>query len=1107
MKKYLLCAILIIIAKESKEQQCLSGGCVITGNEYPNVGAPYTPPSNWQVLINPKNGNPALMNGGNYTRFNVVQGNTYEWTYCEQHGGVSTSWDAQLTLSNDANPSAPICFSTDFCGTNGNAPYIKWTANFTGVARILTTAYSSGAGCKTNTGTYNRLAYKQTPAIIIDCITPGTPLNLVATQTGQTSANFSWSSGNPQGSSTVTYYWAVSTSPSVTYDNATIKGITTNTYTSTSALSCGTTYYLRVFAKTNCNETSSNYATSASFTTGNCPPTGIYGIDVSHWQGTIDWQQVHTIGKKVFAYAKCSEGVSGADDATFTTNMINGTNAGVVMGAYHLARPDNNSAIDEATHFLSIANKNGYIGQNRLPPALDLEPVFVDGLSKSDLSIWVQTWMTKVQSITGVVPIIYTTRGEIQNRLNSSLTIYKLWIANYNKTGPSDPASPQTGIGDWSWVFNQYAGGDYPQPVSGISGGVDLDIFNGDITAFNKLISVSLTKPDLKITENTQSVSSTTIEAGSNFTAYASENNAGDGTAGANEVSLWLSPTEPLNTNNAVYLGAITGFPSLSPKTNSAVLNSSINMPSTTAAGNYYLYFWADGKGCGTSSSCTTCNGDVTESDECNNFVSIPITVTASEKYADLVILDPQISPSSVLAGGKITATCYVKNQGQADAATNYIALWLSADQQFDHFPTDLNLNANIIVPPLAAGQTSEKLTITFNTPSLPDASSLYHYIMFGVDATEIIPEGNNEGNNQEFVPISFIECSTPAKPIITGNNDICLGQSTILQIDACADCSYKWSDGTESAINTVQPSSTTFYTVTVTNQCNNTATSDAYLVTVNTTPDKPSIVNGQSQVVVGSGVFYDYSTNVVADAEGYKWKSANNYFNPIKTTEPYVSVTWQSSGTSTDMVCVQAYKAECYSDYTCTGSIILPLTIKSFSASKQAKGNLLEWVTLTEINVKRFDIERSSDGINYNSIGYIDAKGNLSTVSSSYSFIDGTPVNGINYYRLHVWDKDGKAMYSEVRTINNFKPFTAQIIPNPVSNNKLNLTINSGDEIQVQLSIINTHGKTLKTEKLFISPGISTKQINLPAMANGIYYLKIISTKGQTSLKFVKGD
>src|SRR5207302_823289 len=77
----------------------------------------------------------------------------------------------------------------------------------------------------------------------------------------------------------------------------------------------------------------------------------VLGIDVSHYQGTINWPAVFASGER-FAFEKATEGVT-YTDPKFVTNMLAGKAAGVLMGAYHFARPLNNSAADEAAHFLA----------------------------------------------------------------------------------------------------------------------------------------------------------------------------------------------------------------------------------------------------------------------------------------------------------------------------------------------------------------------------------------------------------------------------------------------------------------------------------------------------------------------------------------------------------------------------------------------------------------------------------------------------------------------------------------------------------------------------------------------------------------------------------
>src|SRR6478672_2673131 len=79
------------------------------------------------------------------------------------------------------------------------------------------------------------------------------------------------------------------------------------------------------------------------------------GIDVSHYQLTINWTSVKNAGI-AFAWAKATDGASsGGDDAYFVGNVSNGKAAGVPMGAYHYCHPESNTPGTEAAHFWSVA--------------------------------------------------------------------------------------------------------------------------------------------------------------------------------------------------------------------------------------------------------------------------------------------------------------------------------------------------------------------------------------------------------------------------------------------------------------------------------------------------------------------------------------------------------------------------------------------------------------------------------------------------------------------------------------------------------------------------------------------------------------------------------
>lgn len=246
----------------------------------------------------------------------------------------------------------------------------------------------------------------------------------------------------------------------------------------------------------------------------------ILGIDVSHYQGTINWAQVNAAGK-TFAYIKATEGVS-YTDPTYSTYIVNGSSAGIIMGSYHFARPETNTAVDEANYYLSVASSS--IGTNRLPPALDLEdPPTGAGLtsyfSSAALTAWAQTWMTTVYNATGIQPVIYTS-ASIAAYLNSSINTYKLWIANPGTSSGTPPSN----IGVWTtWAFKQYS---WTGTVSGISGSVDLDVYNGTVTDFNNLIgTVPCTAPSndncpgTPITSNGACLSGTVSCASSSYGA------------------------------------------------------------------------------------------------------------------------------------------------------------------------------------------------------------------------------------------------------------------------------------------------------------------------------------------------------------------------------------------------------------------------------------------------------------------------------------------------------------------------------------------------------------------------------------------------------------
>ena len=164
----------------------------------------------------------------------------------------------------------------------------------------------------------------------------------------------------------------------------------------------------------------------------------------------------------------------------------------------------------------------------------------------------------------------------------------------------------------------------------------------------------------------------------------------------------------------------------------------------------------------------------------------------------------------------------------------------------------------------------------------------------------------------------------------------------------------------------------------------------------------------------------------------------------------------------------------------------ILPLVWGEFIVLKDGKSASLKWTTLQELKTDKFFVERSLDGINFNSIGTVAAVGN-SNKEMTYKFIDPSPSAGINYYRLAQSDRDGKITYSDIRSLVFDGNNRAIIIsPNPAKD-KIIVQL-AGNKDEVQIDLLNTSGQKLATYNV----KQEKNKIDLPVLAPGVYYIRV---------------
>ena len=157
------------------------------------------------------------------------------------------------------------------------------------------------------------------------------------------------------------------------------------------------------------------------------------GIDVSHWQGTINWSKVKAAGMQ-FAFMKATESTT-YTDTQLATNWAGVQAVGMYRGAYHFARPKVGTAPAQAKYFVSKVGS--FQGAGTLPPVLDLEAS--GGLGVTALRNWTATWLQTVEQLTGRTPIIYVSPAFWEHYLGNStaFTRYPLWIAHYGVTRPT----------------------------------------------------------------------------------------------------------------------------------------------------------------------------------------------------------------------------------------------------------------------------------------------------------------------------------------------------------------------------------------------------------------------------------------------------------------------------------------------------------------------------------------------------------------------------------------------------------------------------------------------------------------------------------------------
>lgn len=184
--------------------------------------------------------------------------------------------------------------------------------------------------------------------------------------------------------------------------------------------------------------------------------------------------------------------------------------------------------------------------------------------------------------------------------------------------------------------------------------------------------------------------------------------------------------------------------------------------------------------------------------------------------------------------------------------------------------------------------------------------------------------------------------------------------------------------------------------------------------------------------------------------------------------------------------------------NWTINNGGTMPVRIESFQVTPRGTANLIDWSTAFEINNKGFYVEVSIDGIHFQDIGYVAAKGN-GMQKGAYSFWHADAVKWATnrntttlYYRLRQVDQDAKTSFSTIvrigiRTISSNR---VALFPNPFQNS-INLEFMATKNQSQKLEVLDLQGRLVVSQEMNYTEGLNKLNVDMSSLNAGIYIIK----------------
>jgi len=183
-----------------------------------------------------------------------------------------------------------------------------------------------------------------------------------------------------------------------------------------------------------------------------------------------------------------------------------------------------------------------------------------------------------------------------------------------------------------------------------------------------------------------------------------------------------------------------------------------------------------------------------------------------------------------------------------------------------------------------------------------------------------------------------------------------------------------------------------------------------------------------------------------------------------------------------------------------------VPVLFTSIAANRNTDNSIaVEWRVQNELNMDRYELERSADGRNFATL-YTTAPLVNNGGSAAYPYIDATPLTADNYYRVKALSVGGRVQYSaivKVAAVNTRGNIS--VYPNPIESNVVQVVFTNQKAGNYSVQLINSLGQIIYKDKWTLSSGNQTNAIELNKdRASGVYRLQLISDTGVTKVILV---